>query len=251
MAINPGLAAYKLSFQLAPIIMTGGIAAAVPGGMLPLLSISEALNFTFGLLSGGDNVSLDNFFANFTPVPGATLIDNQIGNYPFANQATAANAIIAQPLQVSLIMVCPARDEGGYAAKLATMMAMQATFAQHNSSGGTYTVATPSFFYTDCIMVNMRDVTPGTTKQVQAAWQISFVKPLLTLAQAAQAQNALMTKISAGTSFSGQPGWSGLQPSVGLPQTAAAPSVVPAAAPLPGAGAAPPAPLPLSGWAFP
>src|ERR1017187_8109278 len=158
MGISPGLAAFKLSFQLAPIILTGGIASAIPGGMLPLLAITEALNFTEGLPSGGNNLDdLDGFFATFHPLPGATLIDQQIGQYPFANQAVAANPVIAQPLSISMRMICPARDEAGYAIKLATMLALQSTLKQHNSQGGTYTVATPSFFFTDTVMTAMRD----------------------------------------------------------------------------------------------
>lgn len=239
---SPGQAAYKLTFQLSPIIMTGGVASLIPGGMLPLLSISQAINFTFGLLSGAADIDLDNFFANYQPLPGATLIDNQVGMYPFANQAVAANAIIAQPLKVSLLMIAPARDTAGYATKLATMMAMQASFSQHNAQGGLYTVCTPSFFYTDCIMTGMSDVTPGQSKQVQMAWRFDFVKPLVTLAQAAQAQGTLMSKVSGGTAFDGPPSWSGLGSTVGAPQTAVAPSVIPAATNPAGAGAAPLAP---------
>lgn len=238
-ATSPGQAAFKLTFQLSPIIMTGGLASLIPGGMLPLLSVSQAIDFTFGLLSGSSDLDLDNFFANYKPLPGATLIDNQIGMYPFANQATAANAIIAQPLKVSLMMIAPARDTAGYATKLATMMAMQASFAQHNAQGGLYTVCTPSFFYTDCIMTNMVDVTPGESKQVQVAWRFDFVKPLVTLAQAAQAQGTLMSKISGGTAFSGPPTWSGLGTTVGAPQTAVAPGLIPAATSPAGAGTAP------------
>lgn len=240
--ISPGQAAYKLTFQLSPIIMTGGIASLIPGGMLPLVSISQAIDFTFGLLSGSSDTDLDNFFANYQPLPGATLIDNQIGMYPFANQAVAANAIIAQPLKVSLMMIAPARDSGGYATKLATMMAMQSSFSQHNAQGGLYTVCTPSFFYTDCIMTGMIDVTPGASKQVQMAWRFDFVKPLVTLAQAAEAQGTLMSKISGGTAFDGPPSWSGLGTTVGAPQTAVAPSLIPAATNPAGGGTAPLAP---------
>ena len=54
-------------------------------------------------------------FANFRPLPGATLIDNQIGAYRFANQGAAGERHYpgAQPLAVSLLMDCPARDELG------------------------------------------------------------------------------------------------------------------------------------------
>ncbi len=238
MSVSSGLAAYKLAFQLSPIILTGGAAGLIPGGMLPIISLTEAVNFTTGLLSGGDLPDLDSFFANFQPVPGASIISNQVGEYPFANQRVAANAIIAQPLTVSLRMICPVRNPLGYAAKLATMMALQATLSSHNNSGGTYTVATPSYFYTNCIMTDMKDVTSGASKQSQVTWQLDFRQPLLTLAEAAQAQNSLMSKISGGTAIEGQPTWSGLMPTVGVPPSLAAPSLIPAASGTPGSGVA-------------
>lgn len=238
MSISPGLAAYKLAFQLSPIILTGGAAGLIPGGMLPIISLTEAVNFTTGLLSGGDLPDLDSFFANFQPIPGSTIIDNQVGEYPFANQRVAGNAIISQPLVVSLRMICPVRNPLGYAAKLATMMSLQATLASHNNSGGTYTIATPSYFYTNCIMTGMKDVTGGESKQAQIVWQLDFRQPLLTLEEAAQAQNSLMSKISSGTAIDGQPTWSGLGPTVGLPPSLAAPSLIPAASNAPGAGVA-------------
>lgn len=237
--MSVGQIAYKMSFELSPIILTGGVASAIPGGMLPIISITEALNFATGLLSGG-NVSLNNFFANFQPLAGATLVDNEIGTYPFANQAVAANAIIARPLAISMKMICTVKTPLGYATKLATMMALQATLSKHNASGGTYIVATPSYFYTDCIMTAMKDVSTGAAgHQAQTEWQFDFAKPLLTLADAEQAQNLLMSKISSGTEIGGQPAWSGLAPTVGAPPSLAAPSLVPAASGPVGAGTAP------------
>jgi hypothetical protein len=240
MGISAGLAAYKLSFQLSPVILTGGIATNIPGGMLPILAVTEALNFTDGLLSGGDDLDLDNFFANYYPVAGSTLIDQVLGEYPFANQAVAANAVIRQPLVISLRMVCPARGEGGYAIKLATMMALQATLSQHNASGGTYTVATPSFFYTNCVHLRLYDVSNTADKQPQNTYQWDFRKPLLTLEDAQQAQNNLMSQISAGTPINGQPAWSGLSPTVGNPASLGAIGTVPAAGSPVAAGAASP-----------
>lgn len=229
MSLSAGQAAYKLSFQLAPIFLVGGVASTIPGGILPLLSITEAINFTTGILSGGSpDLDLDSFFANFQPQPGSTLIDNQIGHYPFANQAVAANAIIAQPLFISMLMLCPVGRGGGYLSKVATMMALQATLKQHNTSEGTYTVATPSFLYTNCIMTSMKDVSNAQTKQVQMAYQMDFTKPLLTLEDAEQAQNNLMSKISNGTQIDGQPAWSGVGSNTGSTISAQNPSVTPA-----------------------
>ena len=240
MGISPGLAAFKLSFQLAPIILTGGVASAIPGGMLPLLSITEALSFTDGLLSGGDDLDLDDFFANFHPVPGATMIDQEIGKYPFANQAVAANAVIRQPLVISMRMICPAAGDAGYAVKAATMLALQSVLASHNGSGGTYTIATPSYFYTNCVMRRMVDVSRTDDLQAQNTWQLDFEQPLLTLQDAQQAQNNLMSQISSGTPISGVPSWTGLSPTVGNPASIAAPSIVPAATSPAGAGTASP-----------
>jgi hypothetical protein len=237
--MTPNLAAYKLSFQISPIILVDGIAISVPGSMLPIISITEALNFG-GLLTGGANIELDDFFANFQPLPGGSLIDNQIGAYPFANQAVAANAIITQPLTISMLMTCPVRQPLGYLTKTATMLALQAALAQHNNLGGTYTVMTPSRFYTNCIMTSMRDASNGESHQVQNAWQLDFVQPLLTLQDALSAQNGLMSKFTNGSQINGQPAWSGLSPAVGSSGSLAAPNIIPAASGAAGAGTAPP-----------
>lgn len=228
-------AAFQLSFQLSPIILTNGIATNMPQGILPIIALTEALNFTDGIL-GGANINLDSFFANFEPLPGATLVDQEVGHYPFANQAVAANAVIAQPLKISMRMICPVRDTLGYAVKLATMMALQTALNQHNSSGGTYTIATPSYFYTNCLMLNFRDVTSGGSNQTQYEWQMDFEQPLLTLQQAQQAQNALMSKITGGTAVSGTPAWSGPATVIGQSQSLGAIGVVPAASGAGGAG---------------
>jgi hypothetical protein len=239
MTVSPGFAAFKMSFQASPIILTGGLAGAIPGGMLPIIAITEALNFTIGLLGGGTGLdNIDAFFAAFEPMPGGSLIRQKIGEYTFANQAVAANAVIADPLTISMLMKIPVRAPGGYAIKLATMTALQAALAQHNGSGGTYTVATPSYFYTNCVMTDLVDVSGADSHQAQHQWRFDFRQPLLTLQQAAQAQNSLMSQISAGTSITGQPAWSGLAPTVGLPASLAASSLIPAASGAAAAGTA-------------
>src|SRR5450631_2102587 len=184
---SAGQAAYKLAYEISPITLTGGIASNILGGALSIISIVQSSNFS-GILSGGNNLDLDDFFGNFIALPGSSLIDNQIGNYPFANMAIAANAIIAQPLVCSLLMRCPVRDADGYGQKLAIMTSLQNTLAAHNRSGGTYTVATPSFYYTNCILVGIHDVTGGETLQVQMAWKWDFIKPLITLQDAETVQ---------------------------------------------------------------
>ena len=225
---SPGEVAFKLSFELSPIILTGGVAAAIPGGMLPIISITQALDFVDGLLGGGQDIDLNNFFATFHPLPGAKLISQQIGSYPFANQAVAANAVIRQPLPVPVRMICPARGSGGVALKTATMLALQATLAQHNAAGGSYTIATPSYFFTNCVMLDMTDISTARGPQPQETWQLDFVQPLLTLQAAQAAQNSLMQKISAGLPLNGVSSWSGLAPTVGNPQSLGGIGTIPA-----------------------
>jgi hypothetical protein len=208
MSINPGMIAFKMAYQLSPIILTGGIATSL-GGALPIIALTEgAITLLAGLLTGSENLELDNFFAHYLPNPGSTLIQNEIAHYPFANQSVAANAIIAQPLNVSMTMLCPVRNLFGYFTKTATMSALQKSLAQHNSLGGTYSIATPAYLYTNCIMLSMRDVSGGDSKQAQFAWQLDFEQPLITLQAAQSALNGLMQKIAGGTQITGAPTWS-------------------------------------------
>lgn len=167
-------------------------------------------------------------------LPGGTLIKNAVATYPFANQAVAANAIIAEPLHVSVLMICPARDAGGYAAKLATMTALQAALALHVNLGGTFIIATPSYLYTGCLLTDMVDVTGGEGRQVQTKWRMDFAQPLLTVSQAAQALNAAMSRISGGLPTDGA--LSGAFNTVNFPPSIAAPSTVGSASNLAGAG---------------
>jgi hypothetical protein len=224
MSISSGSAAFKLSYQISPIILTGGIAASMPGGALPIMNITNAPDFVGGLLGSGADLDLDDFFANYQPLPGSTLIDQKIGMYPFANQSVAANAVIREPLTISMLMICPVNAANGYQSKLSAITALQTTLQQHNLSGGTYTIVTPSFVYANCVFVTMVDASHSESKQVQTAYRLDFIQPLVTLQQAQAAQNSMMSQISAGVPSSGA--LNGLSPTIGSPASTAAPSVV-------------------------
>ena len=224
---------YRLAFEASPIILQGGVASAIPGGYLPIVALTEAINFTAGLLSGAAaSLTIDNMFAHFRPVSGATLIANRIGKYTFANQAVAANAIIADPLHVSLLMVCPAKGEGGYAIKLATMIALQKTLQLHSSQGGTYIVVTPSGYWPSCILTSLADASSGDAKAPQETWKWDFEQPLITLQQASQAQNQLMSSITNGTPTDGATSGPSVTP--GVPASGAAAVTAPASSNLVG-----------------
>lgn len=218
---------YQLSYEISPIILNNGIANPSLGGLLPIVSILQASSFVQGILSGSDLTDLNQFFAHFKPMPGGTLVEQEVATYPFANQNVAANAVIATPLHISLMMVAPATGRFGYASKIATMIALQTILAKHNSLGGTYVVVTPAAVYTSCLLTRLSDVTRGT-EQPQVEWQWDFLQPLTTLNQAQAAYNVNMSKLTQAVPTDGS--WSGLANTVAQPSSGAGASLVPAAA---------------------
>lgn len=239
---SAGLDQYKLSYQVSPIILTGGVAGDIPGTGMPIISFTDPGSYRAAILSSADvsigdlaraPATLDDFFAQYIPMAGGTLIDNQIGQYAFANQAVAANAIVTQPLRVSLMMICPVRAAQGYQLKSHTMRALQSTLAQHNNLAGTYTVATPAYTYTNCILTGLRDVSSGESKQAQMAWQWDFIQPLLTLNDAQIAMNNQMQRQTSGLPIPGDPP---RVTGVGSNNPTITTALIPAARPLVGAG---------------
>jgi hypothetical protein len=215
------MAVYNLAFQVSPIILYGGIASSSIGGALPIIALTgQLLSLAQGIATTG-SLSTSDFFAEFVPIPGSTIINNSVATYPFANQQVAANAIIQQPNAISLMMIAPVKDTAGYYTKLALFTSLQTSLQQHNQSGGTYYVATPARIFGPCLMTAMTDITAGDTRQQQVMWQIDFIEPLISRQQAAAAQSTMMQKITNGTSFSGDASWSGAAASVGASATGA------------------------------
>ena len=230
MSYFAGQADFELSFGINAISLVNGIASQMPGQSLPLSTLIA------GNLGTGQTDALDDAFGKFYPLPGTSLIENQLGQYPFASQVIAANSIIKMPIKVSLLMRCPVRWQGGYGSKLSIMTSLQNTLADHCARGGTFIVATPVFFYTDVILVGLHNVNSGETLQPMIAWRWDFEKPLISGAQAAGALSPFMSSLSSGGAISGDT--SGLSlaspPGVGSPsvtpsQTSAASTGVPAA----------------------
>lgn len=216
-----------------PIIaLTGGLASLIPTSFNLGTSIQNSLN---------------NTFADYVVLPGGTLISNSIGMYPMLNQQVAANAIIAQPLTISIKMIVPVKPPvtaagtpslpfvgrltvpltGGYATKLATMTAIVTTLTQHNNLGGLYSILTPAYPYTNLIMTSMRDVSSKGPTQTQIEYQFDFVKPLVTVQQAQNSLNGLMSKLTNGTAISGTPTWTPAGLPLGNPTSLLTSSLVP------------------------
>ncbi len=208
--MNLGKSFYELAFQKSPIFLTDGIASFVPGNILPIIAITESVNFAQNVLSGNLNINFDDFYANFYPLPGSKLHNLQIGTYPFANQKVAANAIIAQPLNISMRMNCTPRKPGGMITRTMTATALKNALDNHNFRGGSYTILTPSFMYTGCVMTGFTDITSGESKHQQTDWQLDFIQPLIATNEAQVFQNSLMKKLTgglpSGVLWSGVPG---------------------------------------------
>lgn len=186
--------AFQLAYEVSPIILTNGIASTFGlGGLLPIITLTEMLDLP-GLQSG-------EYFAHFKPLPGSTLIDYQVAEYPLANLTVAANAVIQEPLKISMLMVCPAQNHGGYILKQAQISMIQTLIQKHIQAAGTFTVITPAFTYTNCLLVAIRDVTPPSDKQVQFMYQWDFVQPLVSSSPLASL-GTLMSDVASGVATS-------------------------------------------------
>lgn len=216
-------------FEIDPITLVGGVAASFPGQLLPLSQLLQTAAFSAGLAEDKDRG--DPYFAHFKPLPGASLNRNDLGRYPFANQATAANAIIVQPTNVSMVMSVPARGADGFMTKYSIMSALKQTLDQHSAKGGWYSVAVPTNLYDTAILLDLHDVTNYEFKQSQVYWQWDFEVPLITQQQATQVQSQLMAKLSSGTQVlpgaDGTVSWSGLQQAPGQPNSQTTTTLLP------------------------
>jgi hypothetical protein len=228
---SAGLTAWQLLFEYSPIILVGGVTDLFPGFMVPIIALTEAVNFPLGLLGGGAGPSLDRMFAKYQVLHGTTLLSQESAKYPYANSTVAANATIKQPTEVSVLMICPVQEHFGYYAKLAIMEALTSIFDRHNLAGGTYTIATPSQIFTNCVFRTLVDVSSGDTKQLQHAWQLVFEKPLLTLSDAERVMNGFANQLERQVQITANPAYSGLGSAVATSGGAVAPGVIPAAVP--------------------
>jgi len=211
MSLNYFGQAFKLAFEVSPILLVDGIASDIPGGVMPIAVLTEGLSIVNGLLHGEIRTRS---MAAFTPMAGTTLIQQEISNLNFYNQVTAANATIRKPNRVVLQMIRPASTEdGGYATKGMTFTALKMALDMHNQYGGCYTVMTPSFIYTRCLMRSFVDTSGFSeqNKQVQHTWQIEFEQPLSSVEQTVTTLASVLDKFDKGIPKDGPLSWSGIK----------------------------------------
>jgi len=203
---------FQLSYQVCPIVLVSGIAGT---GVLPianLLNPSGASSTLRTSSSGGTGIvtagnAPDAFaFGSFRVLPGGLLMDNDNAKYPLATMSVAANAIITNPLRVSVEMVTPASADVTLSQRLSVFTSLKNVLDNHIAAGGYFNVATPAFIYTGCLLLNLvdaSDVPDGA--QTQTRWVWNFEKPLITLQQADAVVNNAMDKISGQTYNPGSP----------------------------------------------
>lgn len=222
--------AYETSFQTCPIILVGGSV-----GMMPIVNLLSSNKYPLGLTSTADAIdNIDNpanFFGQFRVMPGHSLMENEVATYPVANQTVAANAVITDPLRVSLEMIVPAGGQISFSDKLGIMTSLKGALDKHTAEGGWYNVSTPSYIYQGCLLTSLTDATDEEEGgQVQVRWIWSFMQPLLTVAAAQAAQNQAMAKISAQTQNAGDPpGSKPIQSNISSPSSNIVQNTVPSA----------------------
>lgn len=172
--MNPVSAAYTLAYEISPIWLVNGIA---PSLGLPIVAVTEGLPLLANGLLG--QIPKQPFFT-WRPMPGSTIWESEISEYPFYTNQIAANAQVQRPLKISMLGHCPATAENPMTIKTANIMFFQTFIQNHINAGGTFHVFTPSFIYYNCLLLTMSDVSTGETNQSQISWQLDFIQPLLT-----------------------------------------------------------------------
>lgn len=213
MSLSGNISAFSLAFEVSPIIFNGGIAKNVAGNALPIAVFTEGLSVANGLLDGKISAS-----TKFYPMAGTTLIQQDIGNYNFFNQITAANAVISKPNRIIMQMITPVNTTNNkYVKKSITFGALKVALDAHNQTGGSYTILTPSHIYTGCLMRSFTDSSTlsADNKQVQYTWLLEFEQPVLTTTELGQTLNNVLKKFSGQTDAGGNIAWSGLKNAVG------------------------------------
>jgi hypothetical protein len=211
------LSQWKALYQVSPITLVGGLASSVPGNMLPVLALSQpnlmplASQLQASLLAqvqsqsnvanlgGTTSGNLDDAFGAFNVLPGGTLCVNTVPKYPLADNTMASNAIVRDPINVSVIWDTPMRGANAWTNKLSVMEALKQTLDRHNNLGGLYIVMTPAHYYDNLILTSLTDNSRGGNSLPQNAWRFDFERPMvMNTVEGAASQNLLMSKITAG-----------------------------------------------------
>lgn len=181
---------FKMRYEYAPILLKNGIAEKYSEKLMSILQLTEQNDYPS---------SETGYFGYFSFVNGGTFMQNSVAQYPFANQYTAANAIIRQPNSVSLLMTCPARTNVPLDRRQATFQALLSALDRHISLGGMFVIYTPMAIFDNCLLLSARDSSSGDHAFLQNGIVFDFQQPqIMTEEDAKKATNATMKKINSG-----------------------------------------------------
>jgi hypothetical protein len=181
---------FEFKHVLCPILLKNGLAEKLPDKLMPIVQLTQQQGYP--LTPAG-------YFAHFKVVQGSTFMQSTVASYPFANSATAGNAIVEQPINVSLLMYCPASAINRTESRAQTMTNLISSLNSHKAQGGLFVVYTPLFIYDNCVLVAMRDASEGEHSAMQNGVILDFQRPMImTMDEADTAQNTLMSKLSKG-----------------------------------------------------
>lgn len=183
---------FEIVHELSPILLKNGIAEQWPEKLQPIGIITQPLPPLPNTQNGG-------FFAHWKTLPGGTLMNNSVAQYPLANQATAGNAIVQQPINISMLMYCPATGTYDTGLRKLFITNILTSINEHVRRGGLFVIFTPLSIYDNCLLTGIRDASEGSVPELQNALIFDFIKPMIMDEQEAEtAQNIFMSKITNG-----------------------------------------------------
>lgn len=181
---------FRMQYEYAPILLKYGIADGFSEKVMSILQLTQ---------QGGYPVSDSGYFGYFAFVNGGTYMQNTVAQYPFANQYVAANAIVRQPNNVSLLMNCPATASMPIDRRQSIFQSLIASLDRHVAMGGLFVVYTPMGILDNCVLLATRDASNGENAILQNGIIFDFQQPLImTIDDANKASNTTAGKIDAG-----------------------------------------------------
>ena len=173
---------YHKTYEINPVILTGGIATGDG------LKISDLLGW-----------SKNKPFAYFKVLDGTQQLSYSIAEHPVYNLETAATAVMRNPLTIQFLMVVIKSESHPLQLQHDKMVKFIDQLRLHAKKGGLFTLATPFYPYTNTIITeimqaNIEDVKFG----LQNGLHLTFRKPLVDLEDAANAYNEQMNRLDKG-----------------------------------------------------
>jgi hypothetical protein len=184
---------FRMQYEYAPILLINGIADGYPEKIMSILQLTQ---------QNGYPTDDSGYFGYFSFINGGTFMQNTVAQYPFANQYTAANAIVRQPNNISLLMTCPARANMPLDRRQSIFQSLTASLDRHIALGGMFAIYTPMSIMQNCLLLSVRDSSSGENAVLQNGIIFDFTQPqIMTDEDASKATNQTMDKINKGEKF--------------------------------------------------